>query len=335
MPSKAYLEGPQAHLQNMDVKKWTAQKRMMRNSLKNWEKSSRSFVDAQVIESATDYGEAEINMQSAREWYETQRYILAMRWKRSQLGQVPIRGSGKDMTNILLKKKCSSWIKGLNKTTYLLVREKDQCHISIPVQIQMRGDKLPVKAKGWLNISSHTKSRTGCGKDKGHGGSAYHQKLIQRDHIPAVKGQRPCCGQNTIRRSKKKITHFLWKDEEQGGVRIPSDAHTTRSRTNCGRTKNMVGSENNPMLIQQDHAQTVEGWRTWWGQNTIRCSYKITHCLWKAEEHGGVRIPSDAHTTRSRTSCGRSKNMMGSEYHPMLIQQDHAHTVEGRRTWWG
>jgi len=166
-------------------------------------------------------------------------------------------------------------------------------------------------------------------------------------------------GQNTIRCSYNKITHKLWKDEEHGGVRKQSDAHTTRPRTNCGRLKNMVGSEYHPMLIQQDHAQTVEGRRTWWGQKIIRCSYnktthflwkdeehggvntirclynKITHSLWKAEEHGGVRIPFYAHTTRPRTSCGRSKYIVGSEYHPMLIQQDHAQTVEGRRTWWG
>ena len=165
--------------------------------------------------------------------------------------------------------------------------------------------------------------------------SEYHSTLKKKNNALPVEGRRTRWGQNTIRCSYNKITHKLWKDEEHGGVRKQSDAHTTRSRTNCGRLKNMMGSEYHPMLIQ-DHALSVEGRRTWWGQNTIRCSYnKITHFLWKVEEHDGVRIPSDAHTTRPRTHCGRSKNMVGLEYHPMLIQQDHAHTVEGRRTWWG
>jgi len=140
-------------------------------------------------------------------------------------------------------------------------------------------------------------------------GSENHPMLIQQDHALPVEGRKTWWGQKTIRCSYNKTTHKLWKVEEHGGVRILSDAHTTRSRTPCGRLKNMVGSEYHPMLIQQDHAQSVEGRRTWSGQNTIRCSYnKITHFLWKVEEQ------------------------VGSEYHPMLIQQDHALPVKGRRT---
>jgi hypothetical protein len=114
--------------------------------------------------------------------------------------------------------------------------------------------------------------------------------------------------------SQDKITHKLWKDKVRGEVSIPLQAHKTRSRTNCGRTKCEVGSASHCRLTGQDHAQAVEGQSArWgqhpiagqdhaqaveghsarWGQHTIAGSQdKITHKLWKDKVGGGVSIPS-------------------------------------------
>jgi len=182
--------------------------------------------------------------------------------------------------------------------------------------------------------------------------STSHSKLIRRDHALSVERQKPMWGQHHIPGSYDEITHFLWKDKGQRGVNIPFQAHTTRPRTRCGKTTADMGSASHPMLIRRDHAQTVEAQRPTWGQQPILSSYdeithnlwkdkgrrqvsmpsqEITHCLWKDKDRRGVSIPLQAHTTRSRTSCGKTKADVGSASHQRFIRRDHAQSDKGQR----
>jgi len=190
-----------------------------------------------------------------------------------------------------------------NKITHELWKDKAQDGVSIPSEAHI------------------TRSRTSYGRTKPKVRSASHRMLIQRDHALAVEGRSPRWGQHPIGNSYNKITHVLWKDKARGGVSIPSEARTTRSRTNCRRTKPEVGSASHRRLIQRDHALAVEGQSPRWGQHPIRGSHnENTHSLWKDKVQDGVSIPSEAHTMRSRTRCGRTKPKMGSTSHRRLIQ---------------
>jgi hypothetical protein len=175
-----------------------------------------------------------------------------------------------------------------DQITHSLRKDKGRGGVSIPLQAHT------------------TRSRTCCGRTKAEVGSASHGRLMRPDHAQAVKGQRPRWCKHPMASSYNEITHKLWKDKGRGGVSIPWQAHTTRPRTSCGRTKAEVGSASHGRLIQPDHAQAVEGQRPRWGQHPMAGSYdEITHKLWKDKGRGGVSI-MQPYGTKSRTNCRKT-----------------------------
>lgn len=156
-----------------------------------------------------------------------------------------------------------------------------------------------------IPLQAHTmRSRTSC-ESKANTGSASHCRVVWQDHTLAVKQQKPSWSQHLITGSYNEISH-----------------------TNCGRKKVNKRSASRCKLVQQDHAPAVEQ-RPMWGQHPMEGSYdEITHNLRQEKRQHGLSFALQAHTTRWRTSYGKTKADMGQ--HPIAGSwRDHTLAVEG------
>ena len=135
-------------------------------------------------------------------------------------------------------------------------------------------------------------------------GSASHHGVLRQDHTLSVKGDRVSI---SLWARSTKITDWLRKDK---GRRADVE-----SITQCRLT--------------QDHAQTVEGRRSIWGQHPIAGSYEIhtnygrTKVDMRSPSHCRLIKRDHVHTV------DRTQPTVGSASYCRLMQRDHAHTVEG------
>jgi hypothetical protein len=196
----------------------------------------------------------------------------------------------------------------INKVTYMLEMHKGDGIIRAAVSAQS------------------TSSRTSCKCTREMESSERQSVLNQKVHIQAVNAQGRWNHQRGSQCSINKFTYILEMHEGDGIVRVAVSTQSTSSHTNCKCTREMELSEQQSVLNQQVHVQTVNAQGRWNHQRGSQCSInKFTHPLEMRKGDGIIRAAVSAQSTSSHTGCKCTREMESSEGQSVLNQQVHIH----------